>query len=197
MIKENLEKFLKQLQKRKKILCMLFLVLLAAIFCWKVVFAGKFFPKKTIQNQAKEQIIDSKKSAALQLSPTEKNVAPQKDFSLEIKIDSGKIKISNADVYLKYDKTKLKLVSIEKSGSFGDVLGSKILDNGTASFSAQAPIGKNRDGAETFATLHFQALSSVGKTTVNIMPNSGIYGDEKPGINELGKTIAASVIIAE
>ncbi len=96
------------------------------------------------------------------LSPASVTKAPNEEFTLEARLDTGDNQVVAAQINIVYDPTKLEALTITNGTLFPNILSSGVVGNGTASIAVGAantttPI----HGTGTAAVIKFKALSST------------------------------------
>jgi len=96
------------------------------------------------------------------LSPASVTKAPNEEFTLEARLDTGDNQVVAAQINIVYDPTKLEALTINNGTLFPNIISSGVIGNGTASIAVGAantttPI----HGTGTAAVIKFKALSST------------------------------------
>ena len=96
------------------------------------------------------------------LSPASVTKAPNEEFTLEARLDTGDNQVVAAQINILYDATKLEALTINNGTLFPNIISSGVIGNGTASIAVGAantttPI----HGTGTAAVIKFKALAST------------------------------------
>ncbi len=96
------------------------------------------------------------------LSPASVTKAPNEEFTLEARLDTGDNQVVAAQINIVYDPTKLEALTINNGTLFPNIISSGVIGNGTASIAVGAantttPI----HGTGTAAVIKFKALAST------------------------------------
>lgn len=124
------------------------LVLLLSLVVWPVSAAG---------------------AARLYVSPSSKTVSVGQSFSLDLRVDSGDESMTAVEANGTYDDAKLRLTSIDTSGSPFDMEAEKSFGDG--SFSIVRVALNNTKGDVLLARLNFEALAT-GQSDVDLNDDS-------------------------
>ena len=178
----------------KKLLWLVVLVVGAATLS-----ASYFFLKKEKQaekrgGQAQQQKAIVRDGKFL-FSKESLKVRTGEKFAVDILVDPGTHEVSNADLYLSYDDSKLKLLDVKQSEEFGIVLAKNTSTSGGLVYSAGANFGTSISSNSVYATLEFEALGTTGNALLSMSEKSGIYADDVPGENVAGKLNSLEVVV--
>lgn len=96
------------------------------------------------------------------LSPASVTKAPNEEFTLEARLDTGDNQVVAAQINIVYDPTKLEALTINNGTLFPNIISSGVIGNGTASIAVGAantttPI----HGTGTAAVIKFKTLAST------------------------------------
>ena len=135
--------------------------------------------------------------STLSFDPAEVQTNIGKTFTLTAAVDSAANQVSGAELYVHFDATKLKLVSIAASPVFSLSLQSPVIDNrqGTGSIALGVPLDQPAVvGRQAIATFSFRALAPAASTEVTFSERAIVAADDEPG-SVIRETKPAHVII--
>jgi hypothetical protein len=120
----------------------------------------------------------------LSFDPAEVQTNIGKAFTLKAAVDTTTNHVSGAELYVHFDPTKLKLVSIAASPVFSLSLQSPVIDNrqGTGSIAIGVPLEQSAVvGRQVIATFNFRALALASNTEVTFSERTIVAADDEPG----------------
>lgn len=150
-------------------------------------------PKASIQPLAESA------ESALAFSPEKLVTTVEKTFSLDVVTHPGKNRVSGAELHIKYDPLKLKLVEIKPSAMFSLELQPAKIDQskGEGSIAIATQLDKpSLNETQTVATLSFIALKSSDSSVVEFL-NTSLLSADNESRNVLKTRIPAQVTIEE
>ncbi|MEW5805305.1 MAG: cohesin domain-containing protein [Patescibacteria group bacterium] len=127
----------------------------------------------------------------LYFEPQNSSVNPDNSFSLKVKINPGTNRVSAIELYLSFDKTRLRLDSIGVSSAFSTVLKSAAINNtaGTASITVGSPPASPVSAVSDLVTLNFKAKTgaAAGNASVAVVNTT-----KAAALGETGNVIISS-----
>lgn len=134
--------------------------------------------------------------SVLEFTPETTSVAAGQSFTLDAIVRPGKNRVSGAELHVRYDSKKVKLVAIKASPLFSLELQSSKIDNvaGTASIALATQLSEaSVDAAQTIATFSFEALASGGSTSIAIADTSLVSADRE--VSNVLKAVKATQVM--
>ncbi|MEI8103750.1 MAG: cohesin domain-containing protein [Candidatus Moraniibacteriota bacterium] len=194
------------------IVIVVFLLIFVSAFLWKyktTKIASQEDSQSSSQNQASgndtvssvtaPKTLSVRAEGTLAFSPKTLSTAVGQAFSLDAVVFPGKNKISGAELHVKYDPSKMKLVSVKPSTQFSLELQVAKIDNvkGEASIALGVPLNTpSASGSDqVVAIFSFLALGATPSGTVEFLTNSLLSADGETQ-NVLKTRESAQVTIA-
>jgi cell division septation protein DedD len=150
-------------------------------------------------NQRQEIRKKAAPATTLSFSPETASKEIGETFSLDIIVDPGENSIAAAELYVIFDPTKLKGLTIEGTTYFPNVFLSPPITGGIASITLGSPMDEPMDEQGIIATILFEAkAATVGTTKVELTANCEVGGIGEQGnvLIENGRTPALITVLA-